>query len=298
MKYFSFSFPELKDWQNEIIIAHLSGIGFEGFEDCTSKLIAFVPVKRFQEDEFNSLISSLRPLFPFSFRKKEMEDRNWNEEWEKNFKPVIIDKKVSIRASFHQRAENMQHHIIIDPKMAFGTGHHATTQMMIRLMLKEDFLLKKVVDFGCGTGILSILASKLGTKSVIAIDNDENAIENTVSNFFLNKVANAVTIKANRIVKIPADIVLANINREAITNHFNEFSHCLPNNGLLFLSGFLKSDENKILATARDNSFIIGQIISEGNWMAMILIKKGNVLLLLMALILSIININFNFQLK
>lgn len=245
--WLSFSF-KLSAEQQDLLIALLDSIGFEGFEQKEDEVIAFIPETEFSEAVF---LETIQPL-SVSFEKREVAEENWNEEWEKNFQPIIIENKIAVRASFHDPIKNVEHEIIIDPKMSFGTGHHATTEMMMRLMLEEDFSGKTVLDFGCGTGILSILASKLGAASVLAIDNDRWAVENCRENFGLNGIENAEVILRD---SVPADrkfdFVLANVTREVILRNLAALSSALIGNGQILLGGFVLSDKIQMQSATR-----------------------------------------------
>ena len=262
--WLSFSFKSSAE-QQDVLLALLDSIGFEGFEQKENEVIAFIPETKFSETVF---LETIQPL-SVSFEKMDVAEENWNEQWEKNFQPIIIEHKIGVRASFHQLIKNVEHEIIIDPKMSFGTGHHATTEMMMRLMTEENISGKTVLDFGCGTGILSILASKLGAASVLAIDNDHWAVENCRENFVLNGIEIAEVIWGD---SVPADkkfdFILANITRDVIIKHFKAFSEALTKNGHLLISGFLESDQRNVLSAAYECRFILtGKLIS-GEWMS------------------------------
>ncbi|MCY7410990.1 MAG: 50S ribosomal protein L11 methyltransferase [Chitinophagales bacterium] len=274
MRYLSFVFTESDVAKQEIIIASLDAIGFEGFEQKSEEVICFVPDNIFLEKDFNEAISELRVLFTVSFSNIVVKDENWNEQWEKNFQPIIIGKELLVRASFHPQNIFVKQEIIIDPKMSFGTGHHATTSMMLQLMLKNSFVGKEVLDFGCGTAILSILAAKKGCKNILAIDNETNAIENADENFKLNGIANYKLIvddKFNAAQKF--DIILANITREAIRLNLPHFNHALNKNGLLFISGFLIADEHLLVECASNQSLKLIEKKTEGDWLALLFTK-------------------------
>lgn len=269
MNWLSFSF-KISQEQQEILLALLDSIGFEGFEQREEELLAFIPREKFSEEDFRNVINQ----FPVSFEKKTVAEKNWNSSWEKNFEPIIIENKISVRASFHQPIKNVRHEIIIDPKMAFGTGHHATTEMMMRLMLGENFSGKEILDFGCGTGILSILASEVGGKSVLAIDNDPKAIENAKENFLLNSIQNATALLTDAVPSHKRfDIVLANITREIIIQLLPDFYQASNNSGKLLISGFLIKDEAVVKSAATFHNFFWKKQMISGDWLSAMLVK-------------------------
>jgi ribosomal protein L11 methyltransferase len=263
--WLSFSFNVSTDRQ-DVLIALLDSIGFEGFEQKENELIAIVPQSKFSEQLF---LETIQPL-PVSFQRIEVADKNWNEEWERNFQPLIIENKIAVRASFHQPIKSVEHEIIIDPKMSFGTGHHATTEMMMRMMLQENFSGKTVLDFGCGTGILSILAVKLGASSVLAIDNDPWAVENCIENFQLNGVGNGKVIYGD---SVPAskqfDFILANITRAIIVGLLPPFSKSLSERGSLLISGFLQSDKVQVEQIAGLYEWVNCKASKSGDWVCL-----------------------------
>ena len=266
--YNSLTFPVKEEEQQQILIAWLNELGFEGFEELPDKVIAFIPEQQYDE----ALLKKAFSNSAFTFQKEIIQPKNWNEEWEKNFQPVVIGNEVIIAAGFHQNLAAYPYKIIIDPKMSFGTGHHETTAMMIQFMLdhKPDFVNRSVLDFGAGTGILTIMASKLGASAILAIDHEEWAYHNSVENFVTNKITNAVAIlgeeKAFKGKKF--DIILANINRHIILNNFNVISQSLNRDGTLYCSGFLLSDGKDITEQAAKLNLKLTGEKSNGNWLA------------------------------
>jgi ribosomal protein L11 methyltransferase len=178
----------------------------------------------------------------------EIEKQNWNEVWESNFEPVQVEDFVGIRASFHQPIQGVEHEIVITPKMSFGTGHHATTYLVMQAMRQLDWKNKSVFDFGTGTGILAILAEKLGAESVLAIDNDDWCIENATENVVINLCSKIKIAKANSAeMGRRFDIILANINKHIILSNITYLGNSLQKGGLILLSGLLEEDESDIL---------------------------------------------------
>ena len=201
-----------------------------------------------------------------------IQPRNWNEQWEKNFEPVIIDTFCAIRAHFHAPVTSVQHEIIITPKMSFGTGHHPTTWLMVTGMRNMDFTGKTVLDFGTGTGILAILAEKLGATGVVAIDNDDWSIDNATENIENNHCRAIQLEKAgNPPVNKRFDYILANINRHVILANLEKMEQQLSRGGVILVSGLLTGDEKEIEKSAsKSNLKLIGQKVRE-NWISLLL---------------------------
>ncbi|MDB5120370.1 MAG: prmA [Sphingobacteriales bacterium] len=234
-----FSINSGEEYQADILIDTLSFIGFDTFEQTENGFKAYIPLNEFDLDKLEASVSDFKNQFSFSFLINEIAHQNWNEIWESNFEPLKI-KDCYVRATFHAAQPDYKYEIIIDPKMAFGTGHHQTTSTMMELMMAENFKEKQVLDMGCGTGILAILASKLGAKSVVAIDYDPVCFESTIENSTLNNITNIVALCGSK-ESIPDqkfNIILANINRNILLDQLDSYSSVLNENGLIFLSGF------------------------------------------------------------
>lgn len=238
-KYIQVKIDNTTAEQNEILIALLSENGYEGFEEGDNSLTAFIP-----ETDYNDelLKDTLQP-FQLIFTKEMIAEKNWNEEWEKNFEPVLVDDFCAVRASFHQPITNVQHEIIITPKMSFGTGHHATTYMMMKSMQAIDFTNKSVLDFGTGTGVLAILAEKLGATDIYAIDNDEWSINNGKENIDNNHCCHIRIEQKDNLDEIGEyDIILANINRNVLLDTMSAIATSVKQNGIVLMSGFYAED--------------------------------------------------------
>jgi len=263
--YIEIKIENISEEQSEILIAQLNEIGFNGFEEGEIFLTGFIDEQNFDEDALQQIISAHH----LSYQKNFIQQKNWNEEWEKNFDPVIVDDFVAVRAEFHQPIKNIEHEIIITPKMSFGTGHHATTYMMIQQMRTIDFNNKTVFDFGTGTGILAILSEKLGAKNIIAIDNDEWSINNAKENSERN---NCKRIQLFLVSELPStekfDIVLANINKNVILQHVKELTNLLAQSGQLLISGLLIEDETEILDVAVKIKLKPTARIRRGRWIS------------------------------
>lgn len=260
--------PEIKD----ILIAQLADAGYEGFEENGDQLIAYIPEEQFDENTVTGMLGS----HGLDYTKETIAQANWNAVWESNFQPVLVDAFCGIRAGFHEPlAGQVEHEIVITPKMSFGTGHHATTYSMIKLMEGIDFQGKRVFDFGTGTGILAILAEKLGAAAVDAIDNDDWAVENALENAGTNS-AGAVNIwREERLDGVEDgryDIVLANINRNILLANMFHMKRILKKHGILILSGILQEDEPAIVKAAADNGLVPEKKAEREHWLAISLI--------------------------
>jgi ribosomal protein L11 methyltransferase len=267
MQYIQLSFS-ISGPTRDILIAKLSEAGCEGFEETESTLVASFPESDFNEE----LIDAISKENGVSFIKATIPQQNWNAAWEAGFEPVSIPSFCTVRASFHPPATDTPYEIIITPKMSFGTGHHATTVLMMDAMKDMNFAGKKVLDFGTGTGILAILAAKLGAKEILAIDNDEWSVENTSENIEANGVSDIqVAIGSLEIAEIaaPFDVVLANINRHILLEYMPQMHTMLRPGGILLLSGILSADEPIIQESAGNVGFIGEFTHQQGDWLAM-----------------------------
>ncbi|MFO7864520.1 MAG: 50S ribosomal protein L11 methyltransferase [Salinivirgaceae bacterium] len=256
---------------NEILMAELGDIGFESFSEDQNQLLAYVSKDSYQE----SLIQSLSVQYgDFQFISAEIEQENWNAQWESNFSPIAIDDFCYIRAPFHSADNQAKHEIVIEPKMSFGTGHHATTRLMVQLMREVPVAEKKVLDMGCGTGILAILAHKLNAKAVCGIDIDEWSVENSIENAERND-AKPVEFILGGAEKIQDrfDIILANINRNILVNDMETYAQHLINEGYILFSGFYQNDVPIIRQAAEKQGLTYIQSIEEDKWTALIFRK-------------------------
>lgn len=251
---------------NDILIATLSQYAFEGFEEENEALNAYVHPSALDLAKLNEVKSR----FAVNYSLEEIPDTNWNQVWESNFQPVTVDDFCIIRADFHQPQPQVTHEIVITPKMSFGTGHHPTTYMMIRQMQDIDFSNKRVMDFGTGTGVLAILAGKLGASAVLAIDNDVWSIENARENFERNQMRNIEIKRADSAVSSTSfDIILANITRNVILDNFSFFANDLTPGGVLLLSGLLAEDEQIIASTAASLGLQHQHTLHRENWICL-----------------------------
>jgi len=254
--------------QQEILISQLSDCGAEGFEQTEKYLIAYFSENLFKSYEVNQLLQG------YSFATSTIEEKNWNEIWESNFQPVIVNDFCAIRAEFHDPIDSVEHEIIITPKMSFGTGHHATTHQMIEQMGDIDFNNKAVFDFGTGTGILAILAEKLGASDIIAIDIDDWSITNAKENILRNNCHKILVRMSSQIPKEQFDVILANINRNVILNYLPQLHDSLKEKSYLLLSGLLSSDRDDIVKACAFHNLRAIKHTERGNWISLLLIKS------------------------
>ncbi|PSL47721.1 [LSU ribosomal protein L11P]-lysine N-methyltransferase [Chitinophaga niastensis] len=252
----------------DLLIAQLSAIGFEGFEEQSDVLIGYIPETDFNE----AVLQSILQPHGITYTKETILPVNWNAVWESNFQPVQVDNFCGIRAAFHPPfSPEPEYEIVITPKMAFGTGHHATTASMIKLMQELSFTGKSVFDFGTGTGILAILAEMMGATTVDAIDYDEWAVNNALENITANNMDKVKVWQADTLDAITAgyDIVLANINCNILLRFMADMRRLLQPGGKLLLSGIMPSDEAQIVAAAIPQGFVLEKKIEKDNWLAL-----------------------------
>ncbi|WP_118949650.1 50S ribosomal protein L11 methyltransferase [Taibaiella helva] len=266
MNHIKLSFPVTDQDRRETLMALLSALDFTGFEETDALLIAYADEAHYDQPAVEEIAENLQ----LSFDAEQVAQRNWNEEWEKNFQPVIIDGFCSVRADFHPRPEHVAYDIVITPKMSFGTGHHATTALMMTFMRELDMKGKEVFDFGTGTGILAILAEMLGAESVLAIDNDEWSFENAQENCTRN---HATRVDVRLADTLPAsatfDIILANINRHILLAYMDRMAALLRPGGILLLSGILPEDTAVIAEAAKAQGFTYQKEQADRNWACM-----------------------------
>lgn len=256
----------------EILMAELGELGFESFVETEDGLEAYVQEEIFDDVAVKQMLEEYAGRTAISYQFKKIVRQNWNEEWEKNFQPIQIGEQIYVRADFHEPKPDFPYEIIITPKMSFGTGHHETTSMVMEHQLNIDHTNKKVLDVGTGTGILAVLASKLGASEISAFDIDEWSVENTIENVQLNDVSN-VTVRQGTIEDEPKniyDIVLANINRNILISQIPAYVTFLRNGGELVVSGFYEKDIADIQTVAESAGLKkVGQL-SKNNWVAVV----------------------------
>lgn len=261
----------------EILIAELGQLSFDSFSETEDGLNAYVQKGSLNMNDLEEVIQKYKSLTSLEYAVLEVESKNWNEEWEKNFEPVIVGDKCIVKASFHKIEKTFPFEITINPKMSFGTGHHETTYMMIENQLQIDFKGKKVMDAGAGTGILAILAEKLGAKYVLAFDIEDWAFENSKENANLNNCVN-VDIQQGTIeqIQIPQgkfDVILANINKNVLLNEIPSYFKYISKGGHLLISGFYEVDIEDIGNITKSLDLIEVQRTIKNSW-ACILYQK------------------------
>ena len=269
---FNFKIEPLQPW-NEILMAELIEIGFDSFTEEYDGILAYIPKDLFQEKELKEINLLQNPDIKISYTFEEMPNINWNEEWEKNFSPINVEDQVSIRAEFHEN-QNLAHEIIIQPKMSFGTGHHATTYLMIQQMLDMDLKNKTVLDMGCGTSVLAIFAKQQGAGKTVAIDIDEWSVENSIENAARNNVELEISQgTAENLGSENFDIILANINRNILISDIPTYVSVLNSGGKLLLSGLCFFDVDDILEVCTEQKLTLEKKIQREEWVSLLLKK-------------------------
>ena len=255
----------------DILVAELAELGYDSFNTEGSTLKAYIPEASFEEASAVAAVSKYLDKDAVALSWEHMPEKNWNAVWESNFEPIVIEDKCSIRAPFHTNLPKTTYEIVIEPKMSFGTGHHATTFQMVEFILANEFGGKRVLDMGCGTGILAILAAMRGAAYVYAIDNDDWAYENAVENVERNtpgKVKVALG-DASLLGSETFDVILANINRNILLADMQHYVKVLQPGGLLFLSGILLEDIPVITECATGLGLTLLEQKDRTNWVAL-----------------------------
>lgn len=269
---FNFKINPQKPW-SEILMAELIEVGFDSFTEETDGILGYIQKDLLKEDELNALEIFQNEEVKIEYTFSEMPNINWNEEWEKNFDPINVEDQVLIRAEFHESG-NFKHEIIIQPKMSFGTGHHATTYLMIQQMLDMDLKDKKVLDMGCGTSVLAIFAKQNGAGETLAIDIDEWSVENSIENAARNNVElNIEQGTAENLGKEKFDVILANINRNILISDIPIYEKVLNNGGQLLLSGLCFFDVDDILEVCTEQNLKLEKKLQREEWVSLLLSK-------------------------
>ena len=248
-------------------MAELSFLKYDSFQENESDLHAFI----FEEDYAEASLGAVLSKYgvPLDFQVEMLEDINWNEQWESNFSPVFIKDQVQIRADFHQPMAGVKYDVIVNPKMSFGTGHHETTYLMVEEQLNIEHIGKLVLDVGTGTGILAIMAHKLGAKSIIATDIDDWSIDNCRENFAANAVQNVTILRGsihNLTLKGNFDIIYANINKNVLVEELPQYARLLKIGGILLISGFYSEDMADLIQLASLHNLKPDHHKTRNNW--------------------------------
>lgn len=253
----------------DILIAELGEVGFESFVENETGLLAYILKSDWREDILDGLYILQQPGFEISWTQKEIQQQNWNAEWERNFHPITVGDRCVVRAPFHPEAE-VEYDIVIEPKMSFGTGHHETTHMMLQHILDIDVQGKSVLDMGCGTGVLAILAKKKGAGPVDAIDIDEWCYLNTQENIERNDCESIAAFQGDgSLLKGKKyDVILANINRNILLEDIPVYAECLNSGGILLLSGFYLEDLNAISSKCGEYGLKFEKNLEKNNWIS------------------------------
>jgi len=265
----NFNIEPYEEYIADVLAAELGELGFDTFVPTENGLEAFIVSDVFNDSELKNLLTNFVFETSIDYKVTKIESKNWNEEWEKHyFEPIIIDNECVIHSSFHKNIPEAKYDIVIDPKMSFGTGHHETTSLVIGELLKMDLMGKKVLDMGCGTSVLAILAAMRGATDLLAIDIDSWCVENSVENIALNKIS-GINVKqggAELLANQHFDIILANINRNILLADMEHYAACLSTNGQLYMSGFYSEDIPLIEAEANKNGLNLISSKLKNNW--------------------------------
>lgn len=262
---------------SEILQAEIAEAGFDTFMEIENGFEAYAEQETFNKEALQEILQRYTAFTPITFYQDKIEKKNWNEEWEKNYEPVIVDDRVIIRASFHQPAKSYPYDIIITPKMSFGTGHHQTTHLMVKTQLEMDHKNKIVMDAGCGTAVLAIMAAKLGAKKVEAFDIDEWSVINGKENAEINHASN-INIRQGKISDLKFDddfdIILANINKNILLQEMHQYAAYLKPGGLLLLSGFYEKDIPDLLQSSTQYKLRQVTAHERESWVSLLLLKN------------------------
>ena len=255
---------------SEILIAELGYAGFESFVETNSGVTAYIQKEEWNKDVLKDIQILSSEEFTISYSLEEIEQTNWNAEWEKNFDPIVVDELCAVRAPFHQKF-NTKYDIIIEPKMSFGTGHHETTHMMIQHILKNNFEGKSVLDIGCGTGVLAILAEMKGAIALDAIDIDNLCYLNSLENVERNKCEHISVTEGDSslLINKKYDVIIANINRNILLKDIKTYANCLNENSQLYLSGFYVEDIPIIEEECNRNMLKLVEKLERNNWVSL-----------------------------
>jgi len=278
LDYIELKYPKPEDEiASDLLVSELAKIGFESFQDDDTFILAFIPEKDFLLENLYGIPLMKRIYDGGEIQIRTIKDQNWNAVWESNYPPVLIADRCFVHAPFHKPSPDAEFNILIKPKMAFGTAHHETTELMSELLLETNVKNKQVLDMGCGTALLAILASMKGASKVLAIDFDEWAFANSVENVEANNITN-VEVLLGDAGKIPSstifDLVIANINKNTLLHDMSVYAQSLKKNGKLFMSGFYSTDLKDISKSADQNGLIFDSSRMKNSWTAAVYSKQ------------------------
>jgi len=261
---------EPRELGSEILVAELGEKPFESFVETEFGVIAYIQKHLWSEDILEDIFLLNSPEFTVSYKIEEIDQVNWNEEWEKNFEAIDVDGKCHVRAPFHPKT-NAEFDIVIEPKMSFGTGHHETTHMMIQHLLEMDVTNKKTLDMGCGTAILAILAEMKGAHPIDAIDIDNWCYLNSIENAERNNCHHISVYEgdADLLKGKKYDLIIANINRNILLNDMQQYVDCMNENAILLLSGFYEEDIPVIDASCTEKGLTYLKKFQRNNWVSL-----------------------------
>ncbi len=259
---------------SELLMAEIADAGFETFLETDKGFEAYVEMEKYDKEQLQKIKEKYIAQTPVTFLEDRIEKQNWNEQWEKNYEPIVVEDQCLIRADFHKIDKKYHYELIITPKMSFGTGHHQTTYLMIKNQMAMNHLGKRVMDAGCGTGILSVMASKLGAKEVEAFDIDEWSVSNGKENIEVNGCPN-IRHQQGKLSELhfagKFDIILANINKNVLMEEMNLYAEYLAPQGQLLLSGFYTEDISDLLESASLNNLKEIKRDERDQWAALLL---------------------------
>jgi ribosomal protein L11 methyltransferase len=261
---------------SDILIAELAEVGFDTFEENDAGFCAYTTEDVFNPDAVAEVMSRYEGLGELNYSHRVITRQNWNAEWEKNFQPLVIADRVSVRAPFHPKPAGVEHDIVIMPRMSFGTGHHETTALMIENQLDVDHRGKRVLDMGCGTGILAIMAEMLGARQVLAVDVEPWTVENARDNAAENH-CHTIECRLGGVETLadeePFDLILANINRNVLLEDMHEYARLLPSGKPILFSGFYEEDLEKITAEAERQGLVYQRHRTLRSWVSALYVK-------------------------
>src|SRR5690554_5673071 len=251
----------------EVITQGLAEIGFESFTEENEALQAYISEDNFQEESLEQMIKTYSDV-KIHTKKQLIPSQNWNAVWESDYEPVVIEKELIIRAPFHPLDDSFALSVEIQPQMSFGTGHHQTTFLLNQTLLEIDFAAKSVLEVGTGTGVLGILASKLGAENVFGTDIEEGAVVNAIENCERNQISNFIVAKGDLeiVPKNNYDVIIANINKNVLLRHLEGYSNLIKDEGILLLSGFFETDIQSLDDAAKYHGFEIKEIFTKEKW--------------------------------